>query len=240
MELELLHQASKHTINVSDDIDLFRLQITSLTGINPENQTIVFCHTHTTTTTIGDGTTTTNTTTRTVTLPSSSTAVTPPAPYTASFADVLQLLQSQSSSSSGTAVVVACLLHPYVNASDGNVMNPDDDVDESNEQACAVAAFIGPLKMQELAQGVAGFMSRQKESQFYRRLENASKHVQMYEDADLQRYALSKIPLADLFIKAVNDTSNSKLSFGDHLIRHFGHWFRHTFFTWMNGIKCEA
>ena len=236
MELELLHQASKHTINVSDDIDLFRLQITSLTGINPENQTIVFCHTHTTTTTIGDGTTTTNTTTRTVTLPSSSTAVTPPAPYTASFADVLQLLQSQSSSSSGTAVVVACLLHPYVNAS-----NPDDDdVDESNEQACAVAAFIGPLKMQELAQGVAGFMSRQKESQFYRRLENASKHVQMYEDADLQRYALSKIPLADLFIKAVNDTSNSKLSFGDHLIRHFGHWFRHTFFTWMNGIKCEA
>lgn len=52
---------------------------------------------------------------------------------------------------------------------------------------------VGPLQMQEKTQIAIGTATGNA-GQFYQRIQNSSKHVLMYEDKDLQRYALSKIP----------------------------------------------
>ena len=108
---------------------------------------------------------------------------------------------------------------------------------------------MAPIVLQDRTQTVLGSMPSNNASQFIGRLQNASRHVLMYEDLDLQRYALSKIPLSKLYSEATEDaskdaskdaTKDASLTFGDHLLKRFGSWFRHKFFTWMNGIPCST
>ena len=232
MNCTLLHQTSTHQIQINNQLDLFRLQIQSLTNIEPEEQVILFCPSSKEkiqTTSTSSSKTSSSPTPTTIILPPESHNNTPhpQQPYTATYQDVLQLLQHHDGE------ITACIISPYSIPS--RILSPNN----ADAAALSIATFIGPLQMQEKTQIAIGTATGNA-GQFYQRIQNSSKHVLMYEDKDLQRYALSKIPLPQLYHMAANDTSNPKLSFGDHLLRHFGHWFRNSFFKWMNGIPCSS
>ena len=226
--MKLYHRNQIHTVAVADDIDLFRLQICSLTNVQPENQVL---HISPGTDSKPSATTTTTTTTTTVILPAHSTT---PTAYTISFQNLMQLLQAHPTT-------VACLIDPYP--------KPLRLTTIHDNTATSIANFVAPIVLQDRTQTVLGSMPSNNASQFIGRLQNASRHVLMYEDLDLQRYALSKIPLSKLYSEATEDaskdatkdaTKDASLTFGDHLLKRFGSWFRHKFFTWMNGIPCST
>ena len=222
--MKLYHRNQIHTVAVADDIDLFRLQICSLTNVQPENQVL---HISPGTDSKPSATTTTTTTTTTVILPAHSTT---PTAYTISFQNLMQLLQAHPTT-------VACLIDPYP--------KPPRLTTIHDNTATSIANFVAPIVLQDRTQTVLGSMPSNNASQFIGRLQNASRHVLMYEDLDLQRYALSKIPLSKLYSEATEDaskdtTKDASLTFGDHLLKRFGSWFRHKFFTWMNGIPCST
>jgi hypothetical protein len=211
---------------------LFRLQICSLTNVQPENQVL---HISPGTDSKPSATTTTTTTTTTVILPAHSTT---PTAYTISFQNLMQLLQAHPTT-------VACLIDPYPKPLRLTTLH--------DNTATSIANFVAPIVLQDRTQTVLGSMPSNNASQFIGRLQNASRHVLMYEDLDLQRYALSKIPLTKLYSEATEDASkdaskdatkdaskDASLTFGDHLLKRFGSWFRHKFFTWMNGIPCST
>jgi len=191
--------------------------VCSLTDVEPFKQLIVFC-----TTTDDDSTSFPSI----VLPPTPTSAIDTASSYTATFSDVIQLLRSHPTT------VVACLIDPY--ATPPRIVCPAND-----RAASAVAKLVGGLQLQERTQVMLGSaQSSPNAGQFIQRLQSAARHVLMYEDKDLQRYALSMVPLSELFVKASNDKSNAALSFGDHLLRHFGWWYRTKFFTWMNGLAC--
>ncbi|KAK7204179.1 peptide-N(4)-(N-acetyl-beta-glucosaminyl)asparagine amidase [Myxozyma melibiosi] len=75
---------------------------------------------------------------------------------------------------------------------------------------------------------------------FARQLIALSKVPLRYENSELLDYALEVMPLGDLYAAAEEAHEKDK-SWGhqDHLIKELLKWFRNSFFTWVNALKCE-
>ncbi|KAI9136585.1 hypothetical protein BKA69DRAFT_1128961 [Paraphysoderma sedebokerense] len=80
----------------------------------------------------------------------------------------------------------------------------------------------------------------QNESQLAQRLKNELKRVLVYDNVDLQRKALSVIPLERLKNAATQTCKNQpESSFEDELCKELLNWFKSEFFTWVNEPPCR-
>ncbi|EEB08094.1 peptide N-glycanase [Schizosaccharomyces japonicus yFS275] len=75
---------------------------------------------------------------------------------------------------------------------------------------------------------------------FYRQIQQLSNEPLTYEDAQLQDYALSLIPLERIYAEAGEQEAKSdEWGYQDYIIKALLKWFKHEFFEWVNAPKCE-
>ncbi|KAL2313029.1 Peptide-N(4)-(N-acetyl-beta- glucosaminyl)asparagine amidase [Schizosaccharomyces pombe] len=76
---------------------------------------------------------------------------------------------------------------------------------------------------------------------FYHEVRQMSQHPWMYEDPELQDYALSILPLDKLFQDASELEKEGDGSWGyqDYVIQALLKWFKREFFVWVNQPPCE-
>ena len=218
-----LHSVYTIDIPTDNDEDLFRLQIKSVTDVDDVHQHLVFSSWNDE-----------DKTTLTTSLPTNINSCQNNSYTISDFSQVVQLFNREG----WTTTVI--LLGPF-----GLETPPLSDAEMATAGiAQQICKLVSPLKLQEKTLTTSSSIHNQSQMQFMNRVQSASQHVRMYEDKDLQRYAISKMPLKDLYEKAAtdsrNNSNNPKVQFGDHLVRHFGRWFRNIFFAWMNGLACSA
>lgn len=87
------------------------------------------------------------------------------------------------------------------------------------------------------------------EEEFYAKLETWAQHANLYEQRDAQAKALSVIPVDDLRSKAVTlaqreiednaKPDQSEQIIADYLLLELLHWFKNSFFTWVDSPPCN-
>jgi len=78
-----------------------------------------------------------------------------------------------------------------------------------------------------------------EQAQMAKKIESCYAHTRIYQNKDLQARARALIPLAELQQKAESDQEHSNLDFRDRLVLQLLHWFKHTFFQWVNEPSCD-
>jgi hypothetical protein len=76
--------------------------------------------------------------------------------------------------------------------------------------------------------------------QMTHRIESSFMAVRRYEDASLQAKARACIPIEELKQKAKVSEEGSGYDFNDRLLLELLHWFKASFFKWVNAPACSG
>jgi len=77
----------------------------------------------------------------------------------------------------------------------------------------------------------------QEQKIFIRKCAGALKTAERYEDESAQQIALANVPLNELQDKALEEDPDN---FTDQLLKQLLRWFKHSFFSWVNQLKCSS